>query len=193
MKNITSLALTLVVAFSASVASAQSVTFDFDVDGLDTGVLVDFNFDLDAVASINSIEFELSTTFASDLILTLTGPGGESFVALDGDTGGGNDLGLVPGDGTLANVDTYEFVQSGGADFAGSAVNGAIAGGTYDAIAWADGPIAAGSWNILIEDDFAGDPSSVGSVTVNYKAVPEPATGLAILGVCGLAVCRRRR
>ena len=126
--------------------------------------------------------------------ITLTAPDGTQYIPMFDEvdvSGSGNfDMGLVAGDPSLANVGNYVFVGAGGmADYA----EDYAAPGTYNANAWGAGPHAAGDWNMLIEDDAAGDPTSIGSVTINYNVVPEPATGLMLLaGLAGIGFLRRK-
>jgi len=181
-----------VAATVATAASADTFSFDYDVDGLDSGVLVSDTITLPAVASIDSVALELATTWGGDYEITLTSPTGDVFELMFDDvsdaSSGNFDMGLVAGDGSLANVDTYTFVEAGGlADFPATFAPG----DTYNANAWASGGWAAGDWVLLINDDAGGDPSSVGNVTIEYT-IPAPGA-IALLGLAGIAGRRRRR
>ena len=178
------------IAASAGIASAQSISFDINAEAIDSGVIANIDFALGNILSIDSVVVEMSGTFASDLEIFLTSSDGPVFTILDGATGGSADLGLVANDSSLANVDAYTFVASGGSAFDDGG-SGFIAGGTYNANAWQSGPFSAGSWNLFINDDFSFDPHSVGTVTINYT-VPAPASA-ALLGLGGLVATRRRR
>ena len=109
-------------------------------------------------------------------------------VALDGS--GNFDLGLVGGDASLGNVATYTFVETGGlADF--DDASGVAPGGTYNANIWGGG--GSGLWTLTIDDIVGGDPASIGSISIDVEAVPEPTSAVILLGMVGVAVSRRRR
>ena len=189
-----SMLVALVAVLCAGTVNAQSFTYDVDVDSLDTGVVDDRTFALPAIESIKSIEIEIAQTWGGDMEITLTAPDGVQYIPMFDevdDSGSGNfDMGLVAGDPSLANVGNYVWVASGGAT---SYADDYAAPGTYDANSWGAGPHAAGDWNMLINDDAAGDPTSVGSVTINYNVVPEPTTGLMLLaGLAGIGFLRRK-
>ncbi|MHC4808935.1 MAG: proprotein convertase P-domain-containing protein [Planctomycetota bacterium] len=181
------------VAAVASVASADTVTVDYNVDSIDSGTVVSDTIALPDVVSIDSITIDIAHTWGGDLEITLTSPTGDVFELMfdDVDTSGsGNfDMGLVGGSGALDNVAPYEFVESGGLPEWDDS-NGVAPAGTYNANAWASGGWSAGDWTLLINDDAGGDPTSIGSVTIAYT-IPAPGA-LALLGLAGLAGRRRR-
>ncbi|HED54817.1 MAG TPA: PEP-CTERM sorting domain-containing protein [Phycisphaerales bacterium] len=51
---------------------------------------------------------------------------------------------------------------------------------------------AAGNWSIFITDNAGGDTGTVETISLEFTAVPAPAS-LALLGLGGLAATRRRR
>jgi MYXO-CTERM domain-containing protein len=179
----------------AMTASAENYSFDLNGQSDTSGIIGDHDFGLGAVASVESISLNLATTWGGDFEITLTASDGSSYEFMNDNQNGGSstnyDLGQVAGDGTLANVATYVFVASGGGSWDPGAT-GFAGAGTYNANAFPAGGFAAGTWNILVNDDAGGDISSVGNFTMNYTAVPAPGA-LALLGLGGLAVTRRRR
>lgn len=191
MKKTLAIAATFAVA---SAAAADSIVTPFNVDSVDSGVVVDATIALPAIASLDAVGIDIAHTWGGDLEMTLTSPTGDVFELMfdDVDQGGsGNfDMGLVAGDPSLANVDRYTFVESGGLTVFDD-TSGVAAGGTYDANTWFSGGYAAGDWTISIFDDAAGDATSIGSVELVYT-VPAPGA-LALLGLAGVAGRRRRR
>ncbi len=182
------------VAAVASVASADTVTVDYNVDSIDSGTVVSDTIALPDVLSIDSITIDIAHTWGGDLEITLTSPTGDVFNLMFDDvdqSGSGNfDMGQVAGSGGINNVAPYEFVESGGLPVFDDSVGGVAPAGTYNANAWASGGWAAGDWTLLINDDAGGDPTSIGSVTIAYT-IPAPGA-LALLGLAGLAGRRRR-
>jgi len=188
MKKI--IALALVAA--AGTASADAVNFDFNLEnwGAVAENVIDFDFGLGNVASIDSLTITLAHSWASDIELFLTASDASVFTMTD-DLGTGVDLG--DGGSTLPGVGTYTFVASSANGNWGDIPAFDVApSGEYQALNWASGPFAAGTWNITLNDDAGGDDGAVGSVTINYTAVPAPAS-VALLGLGGFAATRRRR
>ncbi|MEM7453724.1 MAG: PEP-CTERM sorting domain-containing protein [Planctomycetota bacterium] len=176
-------------------ANADTFTYSPNVDSVDSGVVDDSTFALPEVASINSISIDIAHTWGADLEITLTSPSGDTFVPMFDDVsagGSGNfDMGVVAGDGSLGNVATYTFVESGGLTEYTDVFSG---GGTYNANTWGvNGGEAAGNWNLLIFDDAGGDVTSIGSVTIDFSPIPEPATAGLVAGLFGLVALRRRK
>ena len=194
MSRFLNVLVVVLVVFCASNVMAQSFSYTVDADSVDSGVVDDRIFNLPAIESIKSIEIDIATTWGGDQEITLTAPDGTTYVPMFDtvdETGSGNfDLGLAAGDASLANVGRYVFVPSGGAvDF----TDDYSAPGTYDAESWGSGPHAAGDWNMLINDDAGGDPTSIGDVVINYNVVPEPAALCSLmLGLAGIGFLRRR-
>lgn len=174
---------------TAGLASAQSATFDFDIEnfGDPAATVIDFDFALGNILSIDSVVIEIAHSWASDIDFSLTSPGGLVF-DISSDNGTATDLG--DGGSLLAGVGTYTFVPAAGNGFWGPSF-GVAPSGTYDAETWQSGPFGAGTWNILLIDDANGDDGAVGSITINYT-IPAPASA-ALLGLGGLAAARRRR
>ena len=180
------------VGFAAP-AYAATVTVDIDNDwdagatGLIAAAPIDWG--VGAIASINSVTVELSHTYAGDLEMNLAGPGGVSLI-LTVPMFVSYDIG-VAGTGSLDDVASYTFVESGGDLWPD---NAALGGGTYDAVAWATGPFGPpNGWVFNIFDQFGGDAGAVGSVTIDFTPVPLPAAlwmMMAALG--GLGFIRRR-
>ena len=101
-------------------------------------------------------------------------------------------MGVVAGDASLANVATYEFVESGGLTVFDD-TSGVAPGGTYDANIWGGG--GSGLWTLTFDDTAGGDPTSIGQIVIDFNtsAIPEPTSAAILLGMAGLAVARRRR
>jgi hypothetical protein len=149
-----------------------------------SGNVVTHLFGLPAVASINSVSIDLAHSFAADIDFSLLAPNGALF-NLTSDNGGSGDLG--DGGSLLAGVVTYSFVSpAGNGIWTGLTGTAAYPSGTYDAEAWQTGPWSAGTWTLILTDDAGGDDGAVGSISVNYTAVPEPSLGL-VIGLIGLA------
>lgn len=191
MKSI--LAATAVLGL-AGAAMADSYGAAYNVDSVDSGQVVLDTFALPAIASIDSIDLDIAHTWGGDLEIVLTAPDASQYILMFDDvdqTNSGNfDMGLVAANGTLANVATYTFVQTGGLTVWNDSVGGVAPGGIYDANAWGAGNHAAGDWTLSIFDDAGGDVTSIGSVLITYT-VPAPGA-LALLGLAGLAGRRRR-
>ena len=188
-----SLAMVAAVLMNTS-ADAQFV-IDANVDSLDNQLVFQTSFDLGNVAAINSISVDIAHTWGGDLVATLSNDAnGTTYELLNGniDAGGsGNfDLGVVAGDPSLANVATYTFVESGGLT-AYDDTSGVAPGGTYNANIWGRG--GSGLWTLTIDDTVGGDPASIGSISIDVEAVPEPTSAVILLGMVGVAVSRRRR
>ena len=170
-------------------SNAAIIQFDYDIEdfGDAAGNIVTEVFSLPDVASINSVSIELSHSYAGDILFSLAGPDGDVYSFFNG-AGGGVDF----GDGTefLTGLETYTFVDIGGADGGVEFVN-PVPGGTYDALAWGDGS-AAGDWTLILDDQFNADDGAIGSVVIDYTAIPEPSTSL-LGGLAALALLRRRR
>ena len=175
----------------AGAAIAQTETFELNIEnfGDPAEVILDTTFDLPAIESIDLVSIDLAHSWASDIELILTSPGGDVFTITDD-----NGSGVLLGDGgsLLAGVGVYDFVSAAGNgtwdDFG---FGDTAPAGTYDADSWVDGPFAAGTWSLFFADDANGDDGAVGSIRVSYT-IPAPAS-LALLGLGGLAAARRRR
>ncbi|MGD1916224.1 MAG: hypothetical protein ACFCBV_08575 [Phycisphaerales bacterium] len=175
----------------AGAAVAQTETFVLDVEdvGNDPIVLLDSTFDLPAIQSIDMVSIDIAHSWAADIELILTSPGGDIFTITDD-----NGSGVLLGDGgsLLAGVGVYDFVSAAGnGSWADFGFGDSAPAGTYDADSWTDGPFAAGTWSIFLADDAGGDDGAVGSIRVDYT-IPAPASA-ALLGLGGLAAARRRR
>lgn len=164
------------------------------------------------ITSVNWVEIQnFRHTWAGDINITLTAPGGAMVTLYDrfgvpGSTFG--DSSNFGSDGSGSTFDTltgrtYRF-QVGGADLlaALTAATGAqgVAAGTYAPTAADDSAtnfsafnnVGAGVWTLTVTDFAEGDTGDVGSWTFNANPVPEPAT-MAALGLGALALIRRRR
>lgn len=176
MKNLTTLSIVLALAFTATVANADTLSLP-DSGTFDDGPVF-FSFP-EALDSIDSISINLSyadavTNMQRPLVL-LAGPAGSNFVLVD------NPQGALDG--------VYTFVESGGGD----PLLGAnpTAAGTYNAIQWnLAGPDQNG-WLF----NFVGTGGTFSNISVefNSQVVPEPGSALVILGAFGLALVKRRR
>ncbi len=129
--------------------------------------------------------------------MQLAGPGGAIFVLLNntlsvtnsGTNSGNFDLGLVAGNGGLANVGVYTFTGAGSSTW----IAPHSLPGNYNAATWTSGPIAAGDWTLTVNDSVGGDGGAVGNLSVTYTAVPEPASSALLLSAVSLLAWRRRR
>lgn len=174
----------------AGAATAQTETIVLDIEnfGDPAEVVFDGTFDLPAIQSIDMVSIDIAHSWASDIELILTSPGGDIFTITDD-----NGSGVLLGDGgsLLAGVGVYDFVSAAGngswADFSFEPAPP----GTYDADSWVDGPFDAGTWSLFLADDADGDDGAVGSIRVDYT-IPAPAS-VALLGLGGLVAARRRR
>ena len=178
-------------------ANADTFVIDANVDSVDNQIVFETQFDLGDVESIKSISVDLAHTWGGDIVATLTNDAnGTTYELLNGDTdqtGSQNfDLGVVGGDASLANVATYNFVESGGLTVFDDS-SGVAPGGTYDANIWGGG--GSGLWTLTFDDTAGGDPTSIGQIVIDFNttAIPEPTSAAILLGMAGLAVARRRR
>jgi len=164
-----------------------------NVDSLENGTITNSSFSLGNVSFIESVTVEISTIYGRDLEIYLSPPLQRTItredyvlmfnsIAVEGEDVSTDllnyTMGKVAGDGNLSNVAPYEFVDSGG--FAGFKAPFSPQG-VYNALLWAtdDDPYSAGDWNLVIRDNFPGDPSSVGQVTIKYCGVcrsPSPSS-----------------
>lgn len=186
----------LIVGFAgcavvASTATAASTSFDVNLEGwgVAIGPVWDASFALDGIQSIDSVSIELSHSWASDVVLTLSNTNGDTFELMTGLVGGNNNFGT--GDGTLGDVVTYNFIESGGDDLVSTFDDNDYAAGDYNAQSWVSGPFAADTWTIALADDAPNDDGAVGTVTINYT-VPTPGAA-SLAAIAGLAAVRRRR
>lgn len=189
----TSSNIKILVASAVALAggsNAATVQFDYDIEdfGDDPTTVLTEVFSLPGVASINSVSIELSHSYTGDMLFTLVGPDGDLYNLLNGSGGA-----AAFGDGTefLTGLETYTFVDVGGADGVIPFDTSPVPGGTYDAYAWGDGS-EAGDWTMVLDDRFGGDDGAVGSIVIDYTAIPEPSTSL-LGGLAALALLRRRR
>lgn len=192
------IALAATMLFAVTSAKADTITFDFDLTdwGLTSGPVFDFDFDLPvgASASINSVEIQLSHSFAADIDFTMTAPGG-FFFDLTSDNGGASDLG--DGGSDLTGLSAYTFVDPTNGFGTWTGAGDPVPAGSYDAETWSTSEFATSGWNILLVDDANADDGAVGSVTIDYNltAIPEPASAglLGLLGLGFVGLRRRRR
>lgn len=152
-------------------------------------------FDLPELIDVKSIEIEMAHTWGNDLRpVGVTGPGGATFTLLNNTlatSGSGNfDLGLVAGSGALSNVAWYKFEDAGPSQWTAPF----SPAGTYNAVAWHSGSVAAGTWTLFVSDPVGGDGGAIGGFKMTYNPVPEPSSMLlCTLGLTGLGLIRRRR
>ena len=201
------------VALTAGTAYADSYTYSakiapFGMDGGGDGssttpsLVVDHTFALPDIVSLDSIMFQLSHDYLSDLHIELTDPNGVTYIIAQGNGpsggpfGGNTFDGSHLGDGTpsLDAVLDYYFVESGGNTWNDGMNPGVImSSGNYNALNWVSGSFAAGDWNIKLWDAWdTADGGAIGDIVVYYTPVPAPGA-LALLGLAGLAGSRRRR
>ena len=179
-------------------ASADIMTFDVNEEwgGNVRNFFHQFDFSLGEISSIDAITVELATTYIADFEIGLTNDQGQTYVLLqDTQANGGQnsvDLGMTPGDGSLSNVASYRFVASG--TDVDTLSESDLAGG-FDGLtarSWSTGGSAASDWRFVWNDDAFQDASAVGSVSIEYTAIPSPGT-IALAGLAFLAGPRRRR
>ena len=205
------LTVTFVALAMSTNANADIITIPINVTGFDNGAPVsqpiDFGVD---VLSIESISIELSHAFAEDVDIGLYAPTDDqanigeiediensaSYVL----TAFAGELRTL-GDGgdDLVGLATYTFLDPNdpnatGLMFDSGPENEAVPAGTYDAFEWGGGGAATG-WVLSFVDTFDGDSGAIGTATINFTpvAVPEPTSLAVLLGLSGLAACRRRR
>ena len=206
------LTVTFVALAISANANADIITIPINVTGFDNGAPVsqpiDFGVD---VLSIESISIELSHGFAEDVDIGLYAPTDDqtnigeiedieasaSYV-LTAFIGEFRTLGDGDGD-DLVGLATYTFLDPNdpnatGLMFDSGPEDEAVPAGTYDAIDWGGGGAATG-WVLSFVDTFANDTGAIGTATINFTpvAVPEPTSLVVLLGLSGLAACRRRR
>lgn len=151
-------------------------TIVINADTVDNRIIADLNFELEEVLSMNSVEVSIAATYGQDWFILLTSPAGEEFVlmedtlAIEADDSelADFDLGNNPDDPSLRNVALYKFVENGGNE---GFLSPYSPEGEYNAEAWAQGPFAAGEWNLFIEDRTYKDPGSIGTVTLRFCSV----------------------
>ena len=179
----TSLAVLAMVAMSCASANADTATIDISSSwGASPGTgSASGSFGTLNIASINSISVDVSHTWQGDLDFTLTGPDGSAFVIES--VGGSADLG-VTGSGAPGDEATYTFTDGAAswAGLGGGASGGALAGRSGN-----------GEWSVTIDDPVGGDGGSVTFVTIDFNAIPEPATTGLVAGLFGLVALRRRK
>jgi hypothetical protein len=148
------------------------------------------------VLSIDSIVIQIAHTNAHDLAISLNGsalPGETDFDLMFQETaiGGGTDfsMGLMPENGTLANVAAYTFVASGGGGYSAPHTPP----GLFNANAWVSGSLPAQDYALLIvETSVIFDGGAIGTWTINYTPVPGPAA-IALFALTGMTAKRCRR
>jgi len=156
-----------------------------------TGAYTDI-LSLPAAQSIDFITITMSHTWSNDLVISVTGDNGSTFSLLANPATGSRDLGQLDGQGLLIPAQ-YFFVNGTGVAF-GSVAGLQIpagAGNSYNAISWTGGALAAGNYTISMSDTVGGDGAVINGWSIGYT-VPAPGA-LALLGLGGLAVARRRR
>jgi hypothetical protein len=185
----------IVMAGLGTRANADSITGTINTQWIVASPIIDSLF-LPDVLSIDSIVIEIAHTNANDLAISLNGsalPGETDFDLMFQEiaSGGGTNfsMGLLPEDGTLANVAPYTFVPSGG----GGYTSPHTPPGALNANAWISGPLPAQEYALLIVDtSIIFDGGAIGTWTINYTPVPGPG-GLALFALAAGAANRRRR
>ncbi len=182
-----------IIVLSSQAVVADSVSFDFDIEGFgnSAGTVFDQGFFLGEVISIDSVSIELTHSFAADIDFTMQAPDGQTF-NFTSDLGGDRDLGN--GDSDLAGTALYSFVEFADDDL-GQAAGNPIPSGTYKALEWGVGAWSPGNWQITLVDDGGGDDGAVGSVVVNFTtpAIPEPTSGVLLTAIVLGLGCRRKK
>lgn len=195
MKKVIFALLCTLLAVGNVQADSSTAVVNVDWTTGATGLVATAAFAIGDADSIDSIEINISHTWASDLIITLdSAVNGESLSVVAGQDGSA-DLGVNAADGTLGNVAQYIFAFDGsGTGWDGSA-DGTLGGDPNNgANSASSGPYLADTWILNVTDQFGGDQGAISTVTVNYTptVIPEPAAGL-VLCIAGLGLARRRR
>ncbi len=173
--------------------------------GVDGGVVtsdilvpVDQNFTINPGNAITLSLTGWSHTYMSDLILTLTGPGG---ITMTFDNRGGSNCIMLPGN-------TYNFNSGNSFTLDGSCGGNFEPGGDYMtddpglSAAWAGVNIAGSTWTLSAKDVGAGDTQvdpAAWSITFDTAGInadtstPEPSTFGLLAGALSLGAYLRRR
>ena len=185
------IALTVLLVATAANADIYKESFGLTHWGSIAGNVIDHDFNLGAIDSIDSVVITLSHDDASDIELFLTAPDGRVFTLSDDN---GFNVNLGTGDSFLHDTRKYTFVESSNHGNWGDVIPFGFAfSGEYQADEWQSGSFGAGTWNITLNDDSVFDNGAVGYVAVNYtSSVPAPGAA-ALLGLGGLVATRRRR
>jgi hypothetical protein len=178
---------------TTSPARADSISGTIDMEWI-ISTPVFQTLSLPAVQSIDSIQVQIAHGNASELVIFVDAsiaPGDMDFDLMFQETASGNpfSMGVVSGDGTLANVADYTFVATGGGDY----VFPHTPSGTLNANTWMSGPLEAQDYTIFIFDTMIVlNGGAIGTWTINYTPVPVPASvGLLVLAM--VFTPRRRR
>lgn len=158
------------------------------------------------ITSVNSVTIEVSTlhTWVGDLVITLTAPNGDNVHLM-------RRLGATSGTSAGSSGDwlvgTHVFVEGTGANLPAT---GNVAPGTWNRTSTSlqvtpafdpddftvfNGDLIDGNWTLNIADRAAGDVGAIAgwSIDISYTAIPEPGSAIALLGLAGLGLVRRRR
>jgi subtilisin-like proprotein convertase family protein len=170
------------------------------------------------IAVFNSISITMGHTFAGDLVITLTSPGGQTAdvlvrpgVATATGFGNGDNLGSS-NSSSAPGTALYTFVNAGGTAFpTATASGGLIASGTYNRASAANATVVTGGasgndfsvfngtdlngvWTLTIRDLASGDTGTVASWSLDIASRPVPAPGAAaMLGLGAIGAARRKR
>lgn len=141
-----------------------------------TWTYLQFNLCDGGVSFLNNFEVNISATYGEDLDIIIFAPNAVEYILLEatvatqgtgeeGEELADFDMGLVPGDGSLANAGPCLFVETGPGFTAPYSEPG-----VYKAEGWPDanGNFDPGDWRLLIGDAGAGDNSSIGALTIRY-------------------------
>ena len=213
--NLNKVILAASLAGFAAAASANTYTSPGgaipDAVGTVPGSLV-VTFNVTEAGSLAALDLTLTGlthTWAGDLIITLTSPGGTVADIMRRATVSTAPTSLV-GDSSDFNG-TYRFIDSGG-DLAAALALGTslfvVPGGDYQASTRIAGTTAnspvllnsvfagtslLGTWTLAVSDNAGADTGAFTSASLNVTAVPEASTWLMMgLGLAGLAAVRRR-
>jgi len=199
--------------FGATVANGGTIG-DTGGNGNEGAEYASVTLSLPEIASLDSMVIQLAHQYASDVGIVIEDPNGGSTVVVVGDAagawpaspvagvvypfGGGHDDNTDLGDGLgydLANVVDYTLDPTAADPFMDHFGGGVLAAGSYNPDAWVPaGPFPAGDWTVRVWDTWdVFDRGSIGDVSLNYTAIPEPsAIALAVLAMGSVLGLRRR-
>jgi hypothetical protein len=168
----------------AGVASADSVTGTINTEWI-IATPVFSTLSLPEVQSIDSIVVQVAHTNGNDLAVRVDAfdvSGDADFDLMFQEPPVNFSMGVAVENGTLGNVANYTFVPGGGGGFTAPHTPA----GLLNANAWTSGPLAAQDYTLFVVDlALIFDGGAIGTWTINYTPIPEPAAcGMLVLAGC---------